>query len=539
MGLAIGLLFLLALIAGIVFGIRFLTSRRDQETSGDLDLIPYGLLAIAVGTAAFALAGLAGVAFPEQTIIGGGSDQAATALAGLVVAFPIAVVLWRRQALRRRQYPESVGWALYLALIEAVFMTATVATAVGLVYWLIGTGETAPWSDLIIFGGVIALHEFARARTPAGSDAAGLSRVVGSAIGLITTAIGVTMLLYGLFNEIYRSLAAGVNEFELAVAVSLVIVGAPVWFFRWWRPWSFEPKGPRKVWLIVTSVSGLLTALGSAVAIVISQVVFVFGDPGPAAAHFEFVPVALAIFMVATAIWVIHRRRLGSERTNTLRSYEYIMAAFALISAVASATALAAVAFSEFDIVGPGDPSVPWSIAVVLLVSLATWWWFWSKAQAAPRELEAKATPRRVYLLGLGVIAGLTAAEALIATLVVVFQQLIEAGGNPSTLAVQASLFVFSGLTTWHLLRNNAQDKKLFEAEEVIAPFNVTVVCSHPGQLATLLPKQANLRILYRGDEVGMVDDEMAEEIAAAIGQASSLIWVGAGGFEVAPMRFD
>ena len=539
MSFVIALLFLLVLIAVIVFGIRFLTSKRDEQASGDLDLIAYGLLAIAVGTAAFAVAGLAGAAFPDQTIIGSGTDQAATALAGLVVAFPIAVVLWRRQALRRHQYPESVGWALYLAAIEAVFMTATVVSAFGIVYWLIGTGDTAPWTDFVIFGGVVALHEWARARTPAGSDAAGLSRVIGSAIGLIATAIGVAMLLYGLFNEIYKSLAATVSDFELAVAVSFVIVGAPVWFFRWWRPWSFEPRGPRKVWLILTSVTGLLTALGTAVAIAISLVIFMFGDAEPAAQHFEFVPVALAVLIVALAIWFLHRSRLGSERTNTLRSYEYFMAAFAFIASLASATSLAALAFGQFDIVGPGDSSLPWSFAVALVVSLATWWWFWSKAQAAPRELEAKATPRRIYLLGLAIIAGLTAAEALIATLVVVFQQLIDAGGSSNTLAVQASLFVFSGLATWHLLRVNSQDRKLFEAEEAIAPFQVTVVCSHPGQLATVLPKQANVRILYRADEAGIVDDEMAEDIAAAIGQTSALVWVGAGGFEVAPARFD
>ena len=88
MSVIIGLLFFLALIAAIVFGIRFLTRRRDHEASGDLDLIAYGLLAIAVGTSAFALVALAGAAFPDQTIVGGGSEQTATALAGLVVAVP-------------------------------------------------------------------------------------------------------------------------------------------------------------------------------------------------------------------------------------------------------------------------------------------------------------------------------------------------------------------------------------------------------------------------------------------------------------------
>ena len=80
-----------------------------------------------------------------------------------------------------------------------------------------------------------------------------------------------------------------------------------------------------------------------------------------------------------------------------MRSYEYIITAFALGSTIASATSLAAIAFGEFDLVGPGDTSLPWGIAVVIVVSLAVWWWFWSKVQAAPREVEAKAIPRRVY----------------------------------------------------------------------------------------------------------------------------------------------
>ena len=539
MSFVFGIALLLAIVIGIIFGIRFLAGRRKDEPSADLDLIAYALLAIAVGVATFAVAGLARAAFPEDTFIGTTGEQVATSLAGIVVAGPIAVFLWQRQAKRRHLFPENAGWPIYLAVIEAIFMTATVVSAFNLVNWAIGDGNRAVWTDLVVFGGVVILHEWAAHRTPPGSDAAGLPRVVGSVVGLIPTAIGATAVLVWVFEQIYGSLFATVAGIELGWAVSLVIVGAPVWWYRWWRPWPGEPKGPRKVWLVVAAVTALAITLGSVVASAIMIVTYVFGDPMAAGDHFSPTPVFLSMFIVGLGVWSIHRRGLGQERTTSLRAYEYIMAAISLSFLVGSATALSALAFGEFAIVGPADASIPLSIVVLIVVSLTVWWWYWSKAQHAPREEEAPATPRRVYLLGMGVISGLTAAQALIATLVILFQRVFDAGGSMNTLAVQASLFVFSGAATWHLLRVNAQDRELLGREEVVTPFALTVVCSHPGPLATLVPKAATLRIVYRGDEDGVIDESMAEEIVTQVGNKSSIVWVEAGAFKVAPARFD
>ena len=532
------LLLLAAVVAAIVFGIRALTKRRATEPSADLDLIAYGLLAVAFGVTTFAVVGLADAAFPRDSIVRDGAEQVATSLAGLVVAAPIAVLLWRRQGLRRDEHPESPGWPIYLAVMEAVFMTAFVVAAFQFLDWWIGDGNNPAWVEAIIFVAVITFHEMAARQTPPGSDGAGLPRVVGSAIGLITVAFGVGATLAWILETIYDTLFASAGELELGRALSFLIVGAPIWFFRWWRPWPFAPKGPRKVWSVVTSVSGLYTGLGALAAIAISVVVYVFGDPEPAGTHFDFLPTALSVLAVGLTVWALHRRYLGLERTNTLRSYEYIMAAVALVVLVGSATSLSAVAFGGFELVGQGDASLPLSIVVGIIISLAVWWWFWTQAQSTPREVEAKATPRRVYLLGMGIVAGITAAQALIATLVIVFQRLLDVGGSSTTLAIQASLFVFSGIATWHLLRVNSQDKELFAAEEVVEPFTVTVICSHPGPLATVFPEQAKLHVLYRGDDVGLVNDEMAAAIVTAVGNRSSLVWVGADEYRVAPARF-
>jgi hypothetical protein len=52
-----------------------------------------------------------------------------------------------------------------------------------------------------------------------------------------------------------------------------------------------------------------------------------------------------------------------------------------------------------------------------------------------------------------------------------------------------------------------------------------------------LFPEQARTRVLYREDDAGIVDDEMAAAIVAAVANRSSLVWVDEAGFRVAPAR--
>ena len=157
-------------------------------------------------------------------------------------------------------------------------------------------------------------------------------------------------------------------------------------------------------------------------------------------------------------------------------------------------------------------------------------------APSGCRTKEVASPARRLYLVGFGVVTGLTSAGALIAVLVVVFQWIIS-GETSDALAVQASLFVFSGLATWHLLRVNSGDRDMIESPEVVTPFEVTLVCSHPGHIATLFPKEARLRVIYRDDEAGMIDDVMAEAIVDAVGVKSSMVWVDEAGYRIAPAR--
>jgi len=167
----------------------------------------------------------------------------------------------------------------------------------------------------------------------------------------------------------------------------------------------------------------------------------------------------------------------------------------------------------------------------------AVWMWFWRKVQVAPRQDEIHSLQRRIYLIGMAVATGLTSAGALIGSLVVVFRALLGEGGDmASSLRFPLTLAVVSGVAAWHLFNQVRADGAGIERLE-IKPFSVTVVCSHPGPLASLFPDEAKTRVVYRADEAGIIDDEMAAAIVAAVGHSSSVVWVDESGFRIAPAR--
>jgi hypothetical protein len=532
----VALLILGGIVVGIVLVVRRVLGKKPAGAGDGGDVIGYLLMALAVGVAAFALAELAQVAFPGDAFIFDTEQTVAASLAALVVSVPIAGYLWRRLYTRRIESARSAGWTVYLAIIEAVFTTAFVISAVSVLTWILGDGDTPPWTGIIVFGGVVLFHELAARQTPPESDGADLPRVVGSAIGLVTVALGLGGGLYWVFDSIYASLAATAGGAEdVGIWISLIVVGAPLWWYRWLRPWHREPGTPRNVWLFLTSVSGLVAALGSVVWLATQTLVYLIDDVEPASRYFGTIPTLGSVGLVGLAIWWHHRSQMGSDRSDTVRAYEYAMAAIGLLTSIGGATGLTTLALGPSDLVD-ADMEATVAVAFVLVCTLAIWAWFWRRVSAAPREMEAGAGPRRFYVIGMAIITGLTSAGALIGTLVVLFQRMLGSSSG-DTLVVQGSLFIYAGLATWHLLRTNAADKELIVSEEVITPFAVTVICSHPGMLAARFPKEANLRVLYRGDDAGVVSEEMADEIVAEVGHASSIVWVDDRGFRVAPAR--
>lgn len=535
MGAAVALLILAGLVIGGIAVVRRVLGKRAGRTGGTGDILAYLLMALAVGVAGFALASLAATAFPGDEFVVDVRGRVANSLAALVVSVPVAVFLWRRQEERRTAHPESSGWTVYLAMIEAVFMTALVAALFGVFEWIFTEASGAGWTNLVVFGGIIVFHEWAIRRTPPASDAAELPRVVGSAIGLVATAIGLGGVIGWLLSEVYATFTPTAGGSDLGVWLSFVLAGAPVWYYRWLRPWPGKPTTPRNAWLFLTSVAGLATALGALTVLIVETLLFLFTETNGAGSHFDFLPEVVSVGVIGITVWAHHRARLGRERTDPVRAYDYAMSAIGLLTTVGGATALSTVAFGTADLIGSEAEAVIIA-ASGLVMGAGLWLWFWMRADRQPREVEASSGPRRFYLIAMSVILGLTSAGSLIATLVIVFQRLLGSGSDES-IVVPVSLFVFAGLATWHLLRTNNDDRDLIGAEETLTPFNVTIICSHPGMISTQFPDVARIKVLYRDDEDGVIDETMAAEIVEAVGHRSVYVWVDADGYRIAPSR--
>ena len=312
----------------------------------------------------------------------------------------------------------------------------------------------------------------------------------------------------------------------------MAIVGIPIWWYRWTRPWEARPSAPRQTWAVVVSVGSLATALGAATGLLVLVLQSVLASP-TADDHFSPVPEILALAIVGIAVWAIHLRDLRGMGMSSLAVYRYALATLGLGTAVSTGIALTVVAFDRSLIVGGSAPEIV-ALAVALLVGLAVWLVF--ERRAAADAAETPAWPHRLYALGVGMVFGLIAAGALISALFILIRRLLG-GAEDSSMLEPTTVLIFTGLAAWYLLTTYFRTRQEAVAGERVAPFAVTIVCSHPGMIATKFPDQARVRVLHRGDDAGAIDEHMADQIVAAVANQPSFVWVDGDGFRVAPMR--
>lgn len=526
-GIAIPLLVLAGVVLAVVAVVQR-TMKKGEDKGGGADILAYLMLALSMGVTGFALVELANTAFPGNRFVFDPANSVATSVASIIVAAPFLVYFWRRQSTRRLTYPKSAGWTLYLALMELVFLTAFVVATVTVIHAVVSGDGPTGWPAPAIFGAVVVFHEIAARRSPPRSDAAELHRVVGSAIGLITASIGLAGTLAAVFTRIFALPDIGFDPW-----LAMLLVGAPIWVYRWLVKWPTDPALPRLAWTVAVSIVSFGLTVGAASGIGVLSLQYIFGVTASAGQHFEPIPLLLAILLTELGVWLVHRRSLGMARANRLRAYEYGAAAIGLVGAVTGAVMLTVLAFGQAPIVGGGVNEVI-AVTVGLLVSLSVWLWFSRRHERGDPGEEATAWPRRLYNLGLGVVLGLVGAGALITTLFILLRRLLGDGESTSVL-VPVAILVYTGATAWYLLAAYTRDREAASLQEVTTPFEVTIICSHPGVIATKFAPQARLQVIHRGDGVGVIGEDMADEIVAAVDNHPSLVWVDEDGFRVAP----
>ncbi len=531
---------ILVVIGGLIAAAVRIWRRRAEgaEVDGGVDVIPYLLLALAVGTSGFTLATLARASLTADQLAGRPTGEIAGALAGLVVSAPIAFLLWRRQAGRRKIYPEAAGWPIYLTLVELVFLAAFFLSVWDLAAALSGEGGSADWTDLVIYGGIVAFHWWSEWRDRPGGDARDLPRLTGSGVTLIALSIGLIGSLTWLLSMAYDGIW-GLDQIpEPAMPLALLIASAPIWAYRWLASWDDEAGSLRNFYLGLATTVSLTLVIGALLTLVSTVITFLLGEGAArqASDHFSDLPLTLAILLGGGTLWWHHVRRLGPGRTKARRGYEYAMAAIGLAGLVGSSVALVEAVFTP-TLAGTDSAATLLTLGCIVIAAGWVWLYFWRRVQkASPRDEEIRALPRRFYLVGMAIVLGLTAAGSLIAALVIVFRALLgEVDAMAGDLRLPVTLTLLSGLATWHLIDQLRHDRA--GMGPAARPFSLTVICSHPGNLGALLPREARVRVIYRDDDIAMIDDDMASAIVSAVDGRSSFVWVDQDGFRVAPAR--
>ncbi|MBF8268286.1 MAG: hypothetical protein HW388_1794, partial [Dehalococcoidia bacterium] len=253
-----------------------------------------------------------------------------------------------------------------------------------------------------------------------------------SFVALMVAAVGVTNMVDYVAERLFGSKALIGSEMQLALALSLTLVGTPVWLFFWslaqrsTRLFPGETRAlARKVYLyLVLGVSAAVVAFG-----LVSLLRWLLG-----AGAFNGTHVALPLAW--GGVWAFHWRieTLEGQRTELTRSvrrlYAYITSLYGLVMLTKLLTSTGVALWSN---------ATRTALSVALVGGLL-WWWHWHRISRGDSE----SVLRRVYLYLFAILGGaLTTVVSLSILLYNVLQWLI---GEPDVASASAHFRFLPGV---------------------------------------------------------------------------------------------
>ena len=447
------------LVLGVSLAVLTWHGRGRDNRDGDGDqrslrrLLQYLFLLVALFSAASGVTGLVTAALPvDGRFVGPAPAETALGLSLTIVAVPLWLVLWR--AVRRRLARDvdersSTAWAVYVTIAATVTLVVALVNVIRVGTGLVTTDAVVPQAvgAAVVWGPVWGLHAWFLERSPLApaGPRRHLVALVGSAVGLVTLAAGAVGVLSFGTGQAYRAIAgAALIEGWSTEALRRSLVSATLGALVWWFHWLHHAISARRdtLWhlyvLVVGVLGGLLTTTVSAGVTLYALLAWAIGSPGTGAAvHFAATPRAVAVTAVGLWVWRYHAavlRIAGRERSEPDRAYEHLVAAVGLVAATCGLTmALAALieAVAPVPLAGSGvrgGDTVALALTL-LIVGTPLWALFWRRLQGRVRTgppVERRSPSRRTYVLVIFGVSGLTAAISAVATLFVVFRDLLE-----------------------------------------------------------------------------------------------------------------
>ncbi len=516
-----GLISLLLPLALIVLVVRFFLRRSrtgsDAPIARTIGAIAHIGVVIAVVTA---VRNLIELVVSTEEIFEDTTRVVAFALATLVVALPVAIVIWRALFAKSRDFARrlAVVGGLSVSMVTALF--ALVGLGRG---FTVGEGfRPGSFATVVAFGLAWAGYEWLRRAEIDPFEVSDLRPTAGSGVGLALSASGLILLIETALTEVMGVggdviLDRSVGERMGTVGV-LLAVGLPTLWWFWLRDLSTRETRFRNGYAAVVSY-GSLTALASSVGVILFVVfewMLGFGDD-TAISQFEPIPIAVGVGVVGVVSWLHHVDLLAPRRGLATRAYGYGIAAMAVGFVAGGLVTLISVALEAVatdTIVETGEVgSVTLGAILAVVIGALLWWMTWSRADVTvPGERES--LPRRLYLTGLLIVAGLVGGIALVIALFGFVQAALE-GSLGMDVVFDGRFVIGLVLTTspliWHLLSEIRADREA--RPETVRLREAIVIAGNRGPLGN------GVHFVTRADGHGVITLDIAEQINTLLEQ--------------------
>jgi hypothetical protein len=451
---------LLLMIAIAVLVVRKISNKGLSTNSTAQPVRLFFQYALTLGlfiTFAVGLAGLLGRLLGASKDVVTDQSSLASNLAFVVVSGPLLAWLlnWLKKSIARNPL-EAAGFiptffATLAAIISLlVFMSSAIAVSYNVIDGAPSLGYT---SARAIVWGIALLVVLRISNSVIPKNDFRIQYFVGSLITAIAAIVGLIKVLAILFSVLLSQpflLGAqspaliSTRDNSLDGFGTLVIAGA-LWFYYWIK--SANTKTNDKMWLTYVLVAGvggsLVLALTSLTVTIYQTLVWFIGDPisQVTSEHFKGLPASAAIAIVGLLAWWYHKSLLplNSQRSQTQRIYEYVVAAISLMaSTVGIAIIIVAIIESSTSSIIVGDDAINTLLgaATVILVSGPVWVRFWNRIQgfAKTSEEELASPVRRIYLFLLFGVGGIVAIVSLITVVFQIFNGVLSSTFGNSTL---------------------------------------------------------------------------------------------------------
>jgi hypothetical protein len=539
-------LLLLALVGIVVAVPLLLVLRRPRSgnaaaTTSPAEFLVYLILIGATLIATNSVSFLIEIVIPGSKVVTGSPEEVALPLATLLVSGIIAVTVWLR--LERQASGPRPARAFYLSAVIGVAMAVVATALVGLGNWAVGNKSftAANLADLLAFGGVWLLHERVRRR---GEELDELRSLAGSTIGLAGAVGGFGAILAASLEAVMSArqviVGSGGIWHDIRGGLVLLVVGAAFFWWFWLRDLMGEAGTWRNGYCGVVSALAWFAGLGSLATSIYLLLILALGVDGWTDVQGQL-PWALTVVITAGIVFWHHRDVLGKPRTSVVQMLEYLFSAAGLVAGAGAVVVLAAELIEQLSRpLLAGDPARPvlGAVATLLVAGFAVWRYWLPVQRRAGEADEQRSMPRRFTLVGLLVLFAVTGAGALVAVLYVLLRAALgSTAGMAAILSWSVPLTVVAGSMTWYLARiRPRRDHPALAQQPAVKVGTITLVATDPGPLPKMIE---GMRFLRRSDGVGIVDENMAGAIVAALTAAegrAALVTVDADDFAVIPL---